>query len=162
MTGEKNGMAALSQGLSSKTYLLLPIFMLVLVGFLLDGATFSYLKNSIGVLDAKMSAFADPNRVNWLEMSESEIRTLGGKLEATQTGNVLYFQAFTASKHPNIEKLRVPIASMTDVMTAIENTTKTLGLSHIAMSVSPEIGVYDGKLVLMGVVVTLPPATLFK
>ncbi len=113
-------------------------------------------------LSAKVSALSDPKRTDVSGISEDEVRILGGKLEATQVGNVLYFRAFTIAKPPSGEKFRVPITSISEVMTAIQSTTQALGPSYIAMSVAPEIGVYEGKVALMGVVVTLPPARMFK
>lgn len=118
---------------------------------------------AMAALDAKVSAIASGLSQSTLEqISEDEIRKLGGRLESRQIGNVLYFCSFTVPKNPNEKRKQVPIPVVDDVMTAIHKLALTLGPTQVAMAVAPEIGVYEGKMALMGVVVTTPPPTFAR
>ena len=92
-------------------------------------------------------------------MKEEEVRKLDGRLAADRTGNIMYFRSFTVAKGPSGESFRVPIGSLTNVFRAIQSNITALGPGYIPMTVVPEMGIYEGKLALMGAVVTLilPP-----
>ncbi len=88
-------------------------------------------------------------------MDSEKIRRLGGTLVAKQTGSVMYFRAMTNPGPGGGERVPVPIVSMTNVMTAILQTTKRMGPNYVPLAVTPEYGFYDGEWALMGAIVTL-------
>lgn len=93
-------------------------------------------------------------------VSDDEARRLDGRLVAEQKGNIMYFRALTPPKPPSEERFRVPIADgMSNIIAAVRSTTAAMGPNYTPLAIVPEIGVYEGKLALMGAIVTIafPP-----
>ena len=93
-------------------------------------------------------------------VSDDEVRHLDGRLVADQKNNIMHFRALTPAKPPSGERFSVPIAGgMSNIIAAVQSTTAAMGANYTPLSIVPEIGVYEGKLALMGAVVTItfPP-----
>ena len=91
-------------------------------------------------------------------IDEETVRNLGGTLVSEHTENMIYFRAQTAAKTPHSSPVRVPINGIRSVFTALNSIRQQgSGTAPIPVSIVPEIGVYEGKLALMGAIVVTTP-----
>lgn len=73
----------------------------------------------------------------------------GGKLEASQQGNVHYFYQINPTNG-----LRIPLPDHKVMLNAFESSARVMGP---VVSVAPEITFYNGKMAYMGMWVTFMP-----
>lgn len=113
---------------------------------------------NIGAVISKLTVAPVPASLAFV--NDDEIRHLDGRLVVDQKNNTMYFRALTLAKPPSEERFRVPIAGgMSNIIAAVQSTTAAMGPNYTPLSIVPEIGVYEGKLALMGTIVTIafPP-----